>query len=428
MGDENIGRRDFLKTAAAGVLVLWTEEELAKASPIRQTKPSGPPVKIGVIGLGLWGREILATLSRQDSGVVTAICDTYEPYLNKGREIAPRSALVSDYRRVLDSPDVEAIVLATPSHLHRDIALHALQAGKHVYCEAPLATTVDDAKAIAIAGRGMSKLIFQAGLQGRSNALYRHVSQFVRSGALGTPVSVAAQWNKKQSWRRPAPTPSRENEMNWRLSSKTSAGLLGEVGIHQLDLINWYLKALPTAVTGFSSIAGWNDGRDVPDTVTCVFDYPGGVRALSLPPQLFSDSYTLFQGTNSSLMMREKRGWMVKEADSPLLGWEVYARKESINNETGICMVADATKLLEAGKEPGKEGPLEPVHDALYRALEDFTRSFARVLGQHGQPRVTRRRSSRSRPTRRLGRRRRSSINQPCSNSVRRISNHEKRL
>jgi predicted dehydrogenase len=53
-----------------------------------------------------------------------------------------------------------------------------------------------------------------------------------------------------------------------------------KLGIHQLDLINWYLKSLPAAVTGFSSITGWNDGRDVPDTVNCIFDYPGGVRGL----------------------------------------------------------------------------------------------------------------------------------------------------
>jgi len=75
-------------------------------------------------------------------------------------------------------------------------------------------------------------------------------------------------------------------------------------------------------------------------------------------------------------MMREKRAWMVKEADSPLLGWEVYARKEPIHNETGISLVADATKLLEAGKEPGKDGPLEPVQTALFRAFENFTRSI----------------------------------------------------
>ena len=170
MGKEDIGRRDFLKTAAAGVLVLLTEEELVTASPIREAKPAGPPVSIGVIGLGQWGREILATLSRMESALVTAVCDTYEPYLNKGREIAPKAALVSDYRRLLESAQVEGIVVATPSHLHREIAIQALQAGKHVYCEAPLATTVEDAKAIALAG-GKSKLIFQAGLQGRSNGL-----------------------------------------------------------------------------------------------------------------------------------------------------------------------------------------------------------------------------------------------------------------
>ena len=366
MSDDNIGRRDFLKTAAAGVLILLAEDELAAGGLIPETSPPGPPVNIGVIGLGQWGREILATLSR------------------------------------FDSREVEAVVIATPSHLHREVALQAIQAGKHVYCEAPLATTIEDARAIALAARGMPKLIFQAGLQGRSNALYRHVSQFVRSGVLGSSVSVAAQWNKKHSWRRPAPNPIRENEMNWRLSSKTSAGLIGEVGIHQLDLINWYLKSLPAAVTGFSSIASWNDGRDVPDTVTCIFDYPGSVRAsfTSTLANSFSDSYTLFQGTNSSLMMREKRGWMVKEADSPLLGWEVYARKEA-----------------RRARSQARMGRLSP------RAMHSTGRcrispaAFARGPDRLVAPqRATRRLSSRSKRTRRPGRRPSCSINQPSSN------------
>jgi len=66
----------------------------------------------------------------------------------------------------------------------------------------------------------------------------------------------------------------------------------------------------------------------------------------------------------------------VKEADSPLLGWEVYARKETVHDESGIAMVADATKLLKAGKEPGKEGALEPQRAPLLLALEHFTRSI----------------------------------------------------
>jgi len=305
-----------------------------------------------------------------------AICDSYEPALKKASEIAPKANLIADYRKLLESPGVEAVVISTPSHQHKEIALACMQAGKHVYCEAPLATTVEDARAIAFAAHQSPKLRFQAGLQGRSNALYNHISKFVKSGALGTTVQVTAQWNKKQSWRRMAPTPERENDLNWRLSSKTSAGLFGEIGIHHLDLAIWFLKTLPTSASGLGAIVNWKDGRDVPDTLQGIIEFPNSVRMIysSTLASSFSDSFTLFQGNNSSLIMREKLGWMVKEADSPLLGWEVYARKEQIHNETGIAMVADATKILEAGKEPGKEA-LSPAQDALTLALDGFARS-----------------------------------------------------
>jgi hypothetical protein len=90
----------------------------------------------------------------------------------------------------------------------------------------------------------------------------------------------------------------------------------------------------------------------------------------------FGGAYTIFQGSNSSLLLKENRGWLIKEADSALLGWEVYARKESVHDETGIAMVADATKLLQAGKEPGKDAPVEPAKPPLVVALESFITSI----------------------------------------------------
>ena len=376
MADET-SRRDFLKSAAASLLVVFTQEELTKAAGIQDATAVSPPVKLGVIGLGQWGKEILSSLARLPSAEVVTICDTYEPALKKGQEIAPRASLVSDYRKLLESPGIEAVIICTPSHQHKEIALAAIEAAKHVYCEAPLATTVADAKAITLAASRSSKLKFQAGMQGRSNTLNNHILKFVKSGVLGTPVQVTAQWNKRQSWRRMAPTPERESDLNWRLSSKTSAGLIGEMGIHHLDLAMWFLKSSPTSATGSGAIVGWKDGRDVADTLQCFIEFPNDVRMIysSTLASSFSDSFTLFQGSNSSLMMREKRGWMIKEADSPLLGWEVYARKEQVHNETAIAMVADATKILEAGKEPGKDSPLEPTQGALSRALDDFARS-----------------------------------------------------
>jgi predicted dehydrogenase len=375
---DETSRRDFLKTATASLVVVFTQEEVARASRIQDAAPVSPPVKLGVIGIGQWGKEILSGLSRLPSAQVVAICDSYEPALKKGQEIAPKATLIADYRKLLESPDVEAVAISTPSHQHKEIVLACLQAGKHVYCECPLAATIDDAKAIASAAQQSPKLKFQTGLQGRSNALYNHISKFVKSGALGTVAQVTAQWNKKQSWRRMASTPERENDLNWRLSSKTSPGLFGEIGIHHLDLAIWFLKALPISVSGTGAIVNWKDGRDVPDTLQCIIEFPNNVRMIysSTLVSSFSDSFTLFLGSNSSLMMREKQGWMVKEADSALLGWEVYARKEQVHNEIGIAMVADATKILEAGREPGKESTSEPTQNELTRALDNFAHSI----------------------------------------------------
>lgn len=372
-----IDRREFLKGAAASVALLFTAEQLAAAQAATDAAVTGPAVKFGVIGNGPWGREILTSLSKMPSAKITAICDTYEPYMNKGKEIAPNAATFADYRKLLESPDVEAVVIATPSHLHKEITLAAIQAGKHVYVEAPLANSIEDAKAIATAGKGSSK-IFQVGLQGRSNLLYKHVGEFVKTGVLGTPVQVISQWNKKDSWKRMAPTPEREKELNWRIVKATSPGLAGEVGIHDMDLAAWYLNGVPVSASGFGGVVGWSDGRDVPDTVQCIVEFPNNVRMVftSTLSSSFSNSYALFQGNNSSLMLRENRSWMIKEADSALLGWEVYARKEPVYDETGICMVADATKILQAGKEPGKEGSVEPTKVALYCALENFTKSI----------------------------------------------------
>ncbi len=379
-----IDRREFLKSAAAtmGLLLSANGLSLAEAPAGVATGAGddpvpGPPVKFGVIGLGQWGKEIVTTLAKMPSAQVTVLCDTYQPFLDRAAKIAANATSQTDYRKLLESPDVEAVVIATPTHLHKEIALAAIQAGKHVYCEAPLAVTVEDSKAIALAGKDSGK-VFQVGLQGRSNKLYKHVSQFLPMGALGNIAQVQAQWNKKQSWRRPAPTPEREQESNWRLSRQTAAGLMGEIGIHQVDLTNWYLNGLPTAVHGYGGILQWKDGREVPDTIHCVFEYPKDVRMLysATLANSFSSQYTLFEGSDSALMMREKRGWMIREVDAPLLGWEPYARKEPCFDETGICMIADATKILQSGKEPGKEGSVEPAQEPLYCALENFTRSI----------------------------------------------------
>lgn len=371
--EETLNRRDLLGRGSAlalGLLVggagnlraeeLIPEEQPASAAAA-QAAASGPApaaVTCAVIGLGDQGRELLTSLSYVPGANIKYVCDTYANAHKRALERAPKATAVDDYKKVLDDRAVQAVWVATPSHLHRQVVLDALQAGKHVYCEAPLASSIDDAKAIALAAKAASpKQIFHAGLQQRTDSIHKHVLQFIRTGALGNVAQTKAGWHKKTSWRRAAPTDERQNALNWRLRKESSGGLMNEIGIHQIDIASWYLDALPVAVSGFGSIVAWKDGREVPDTVQCVLEYPGGIH-LAYDATLansFDGAQELFQGMNAAVMLRGGRAWMFKEADAPALGWEVYAYKENIGDETGIALVADATKLLAEGKEPGKE-------------------------------------------------------------------------
>ena len=369
-------RRDFLKSAGATLALLVSRQGLGAGQAPAAVTAAGPPVRFGVVGLGPWGREIVDALGRTDGAQVAVLCDVYEPFLKRAAAGAPKAEAIADWRRMIESPLVDAVVIATPTPLHREIATGALQARKHVYCEAPIASSIDDVRAIGAAATAASGVVFQGGLQGRSNPLYRHVLQFVKSGVLGDVALVNAQWSRKDSWRRSAPNQERERAMNWRLE-KSSPGLMGEIAIHQLDLVAQYLGVRPVSLVGSGAITAWRDGRESPDTASCLVDF-GKVRAdvRATLASSFGGAYTIFQGSNSSLLLKENRGWLIKEADSALLGWEVYARKESVHDETGIAMVADATKLLQAGKEPGKDAPVEPAKPPLVVAFESFITSI----------------------------------------------------
>lgn len=371
-------RRDFIRGATLTSLsIAALAEEFDAGAQAAQTstdQPAAPPVKCAVIGLGARGREILTALAKNGSGPVVSICDTYSSpgYLKRSQDIAPTAETVAEYKKVLDNPAVQAVFIATPSHLHKQIALDAIAAGKHVYLEAPLASSLDEAKAIAQAGKA-AKTIFQVGLQNRANKMHNHVRNFLTD--MGKPVGARAQNHKKISWRGAAGTPEREKEMAWRCYKATSSGLAGEVGSHQFDVISWYLKALPVAVTGFANPSP-KEGMEVADTIQAIVEYPGGIR-LTYDATIcnsYDGAYEMMMGPNFAMLIRDQRGWMFKETDSPLLGWEVYARKDKIGEETGIALVADATKLISQGKEPGKVGA-DVTKTALYQSVDAFLNS-----------------------------------------------------
>lgn len=379
----DFNRRDFLKSGSVATLMtMFSGVELlaqTNAAPGGETKIALPKVKVALIGLGAWGRELANTLGRVPQAELAVICDTYAPSLRRAGNLAPEAAQAQDYQAVLAKPEIKAVIVATPTHLHRDIVLAALKAGKHVYCEAPLAGSVEDARAIAEAAKAAKQQVFQSGLQMRSEPQRHFLLPFVRSGAIGQAVMARAQWHKKQSWRFPSPNPERERELNWRLNRMTSSGLAGEFGVHQLDQASWFLNAQPVAVSGFGSLAFWKDGRDVPDTVQARVEFPKGVF-LNYDATLansFDGQYEMLYGSDAAILMREAKAWLFKEADSPLLGWEVYARKDLFYQETGIALVANASKSVNQGEQPGPEQAV--TNTTIVSALANFLRNVSDV-------------------------------------------------
>ena len=213
-------RRDFIKNASFGTLMMMMGGiPLHATDTDTQPKDTGfstvnPPVSCGVIGCGVWGREILHTLAVLPNAPVIAICDTYGPWLNRAKnEAAPKAETFKDYKELLANKAVEAVIIATPTPTHKEIVLAALEAGKHVYCEAPLGGTIEDARAIAQAAKAAVKVNFQAGLQNRSRDPNRvYVRGFIRSGALGKNVRCCVRngTNRKAGAApRPAPNANR---------------------------------------------------------------------------------------------------------------------------------------------------------------------------------------------------------------------------
>jgi len=380
----HFSRRDFIKggsTAAAMAMmggVRLVAETSADGSE-EEKEFAGPPANVAVIGLGTWGRILLGTLHTLPEANVVAICDSYSPFVNRCVSMAPDARPTSDYKAVLNDQAVSAVVIATPTHQHKHIALEAIAAGKHVYCEAPLANTIEDARAIASAAKAAPHQLFQPGLQLRCDPQRLELVRTFRSGAIGDPVMVRSQWHRKMSWRASSPKPEREKEMNWRLDSKLSLGLEGELLSHQLDQASWFLNQLPQAISGTGHIGFWKDGRDVPDTIRLAVDFKDGLSMAcdATLANSFDGDYEMYYGSESAIMFRQSDVWLFKEVDAKLLGWEVYFPKQTFLQETGIVLKVGASKSVSDDKKTGK---VKPPKTPLAAALSAFLRNTSNLI------------------------------------------------
>jgi predicted dehydrogenase len=380
MSDYQSTRRDFVAVGiqtAGALTAMAIVPTLARGASWRGG--AGASLTVGLVGAGRQGRQILAELAKMEGVKVAAVCDVDASRREGAAKRAPGAEAFASHTAMLEKlKDLGAVIIATPTHLHKQAALDCIAAGKHVYCESPLAHTVEDCRAIAAAAGGRKK-VFAVGFEGRSNPVYKLARTFFKSDAVRDFVEAEAQCFKKESWRFPAPAGSdaaREKQENWRLDSDVSLGLAGEWGAQQFDVVHWYTGKWPRTVFGAGSVRGGDEGRTVADTAMCSFGFEAGSRFMwnASTANSYGGKFEVLRGTNAAVKLAWSHGWMFKEADAPTQGWEVYANRQQFFNDEGITLIADATKLASQGAL--KEGVGLP-NKPLFYALEDFVRAIA---------------------------------------------------
>lgn len=266
-------RRDFVATTGMAVVGV----SAMNAGMLYPSKNNA--INIGVIGTGDRGGGLIPIINKIEGLNVTACCDVLPFRLQNAMEkVEGKAKAYSDYKALLEDKKVDAVLIATPFSEHSHIALDALDAGKHVYCEKTMVKGYDAIKNL-VTKASESKNIFQTGHQYHSSRLYTHVVDLIQNGKIGKITAIECQWNRNGNWRRPVPKPELERAINWRMYKEFSGGLLAELCSHQLDFCNWVLDAVPTKVVGDGGIDYWKDGRETFDNVHMIYSYPNGVRA-----------------------------------------------------------------------------------------------------------------------------------------------------
>lgn len=270
-------RRSFLRNMgiAGGAVMLASSPWLSVFSETEHTKNA--VVKLGVIGPGSRGRFLMSFLKNNTKADVVAICDIHQPSVDEALKMFPETRVYTDYRKLLENKDIEAVLIVTPLNTHFEIAMDAFDAGKHVFCEKALAMTIQDCYRMYQKHRETGKIFF-AGQQRLFDPRYIRAMEMIYAGTFGSIEAIRNFWFRNNDWRRPVPSPELERHINWRLYNEYSKGLMTELACHQIQIGTWAMREIPDKVMGHGAITRWKDGRDVYDNVSCIYVFDNGVK------------------------------------------------------------------------------------------------------------------------------------------------------
>ncbi len=259
---------------------------------------SNDKIRLACIGMGIMGSNDVKTALQVPGVELAAVCDLYDGRLQKARELYGKPIFTTrNYKEILERKDIDAVIVATSDHWHDRISIEAMQKGKAVYCEKPMVHRIGEGLAV-IKAQKASGAVFQVGSQRVSSIAYLEAKKQYQAGVLGQLNCVEASYDRHSAlgaWQYSIPpdasletidwqrfqgdAPKKNFDPNrffrWRNYQDYGTGVPGDLFVHLLSGIHFITGSMgPTRIFTSGQLAYWKDGRDVPDVMVGVMDYP----------------------------------------------------------------------------------------------------------------------------------------------------------
>jgi predicted dehydrogenase len=293
-----VSRRHFLSATGVGAAVEMLEKPTQAEVPV----PPNDRIRMALVGAGGQGSYDTRIAVSLPGVELAAVADVYDGRLTRAREVWGSQIFTTrDYREILARRDIDAVLIGTPDHWHRKIAVDAMNAGKDVYCEKPMVQLVEDGKDVVETAKRTNRII-QVGSQRVSSIIYQKARELLAAGAVGELNSIEA-WIDRDSalgaWQYTIPPDASPDAIDWdrflgrapkvpfdpirlfrwRNYRDYGTGVGGDLFIHLFSGIHFITEAIgPTRVFATGGLRYWKDGRDVPDVLIGLYDYPARGR------------------------------------------------------------------------------------------------------------------------------------------------------
>jgi predicted dehydrogenase len=295
-----LDRRTFLKTASLAAAA--TSIHVLAAEPDQAAAPKSPNdnIQLALIGAGIQGQSDTRYALQVPGVKLVAAADCYDGRLTHCKELWGSDVFTTrDYHEILARPDVDAVLIATPDHWHKQAAVDAMKAGKDVYLEKPMIHVYADGPEIISTAKSTNRIL-QVGSQRVSSVVYSKAKELLASGAIGQLNMVSARWDRNSStgaWNYSVPTDAStqtcdwprflgsapkiawnpEHFFQWRKWGAYGSGVAGDLFVHLFSGTHFITGSTgPTRAMATGGIRYWKDGRDANDVLLALFDYPQG--------------------------------------------------------------------------------------------------------------------------------------------------------